>query len=100
MKQRHPNCKKSDCGVCLEDCMALFHRLEKEIELSYPEDYLGWYRRWWDSRGISSETDHGWPKPFVFHEENIMRFVREVTDDEGSCSQRECCGDCLECYRK
>jgi hypothetical protein len=66
-------------------CELLRKKLERKVAKNGVDgarfDMLGHYRTWWDKQGIDSETENGWPKEFVFREDNINRFIREEWSD-------------------
>ena len=74
MLQRHPNCKNSDCGICLDDAIALERHLIQRTGDTY-HDLLGEYRTWLDKRGITAETEYGWPTEQAYDDENINAFT-------------------------
>ncbi len=76
--QRHTNCDKDRCSICLEDCEVLETELAERtgLEKKYC-DHLGEYRTWLDRNNIPAETEHGWFTEEVFDEENINNYVTE-----------------------
>lgn len=74
--QRHPYCKQDMCSTCFEDCMSLAHYLEVETGTD-DMDHLEAYRKWFDSRGIRSESEYGWPLPIVFDESHINQYLEK-----------------------
>ena len=65
----------------MKRCDLLRKKLERKVSKNGIDgtrfDMLGHYRTWRDNQGIDSETEDGWPKEYVFKEDNINRFIRE-----------------------
>ncbi len=62
--------------IRLELCDELRDKLKAASGMSSFRDPLYEYRLWWDSRGIKSEGDSGWPLPMCFEVENIAAFAK------------------------
>ena len=78
----HPNCRNPDCLTCLSDHLALGDELAKRSGVT-KTDHLSQYRKWFDEKGINSETEWGWGLPFIFDELNIKGYLHEVWENDG-----------------
>lgn len=59
----------------LKKCDELRAELKSKAKISDSFDPLYEYRQWWDMQKIQSEGSGGWPLPFCFDPENILKFA-------------------------
>jgi len=79
--QRHVNCEEPGCSICLQDAEALAAYLHRETGSSpRTRDILHHYRTWLDRKGISAETEHGWPTANVFLPATIKAYLDSWKD--------------------
>lgn len=77
--RRHPNCKDSNCSVCLDDHDKLLKYFQQRLGQPH-QDFLRLYRKWLDDNEIPAEVN-GWGSKEAFDPKNIELFVKSNLDE-------------------
>lgn len=80
LRQRHPNCPKDRCQVCMDDHWQLMEFYREKTGV-VGEDHLGKFRTMLDRRGIPGETEYGWATEHWWNSELIQEYIDSWFDE-------------------